>query len=205
MSVTKIPTTLRTRVLDRDGRRCLWCGRDSSDGIKLHIDHVLSEMFNGKTSYYNLGTLCNECNNGKSSDYYGSLLLTTILSKAPEIFDMISDREMEHGKHPETGGYYDGILHEVSLSFFKGDDRYRREKISSYYLIHGGDLRSMVDPDTQIRIIDKRTKAILQLKERVRDFMFENHGYLERIEDGKLVFRVKQPITEDIKMNQPQH
>lgn len=57
----------RFSIMQRDGFRCQLCGRDASDGIKLHIDHRTSYEDSGKTVEENLWTLCNECNQGKGA------------------------------------------------------------------------------------------------------------------------------------------
>jgi 5-methylcytosine-specific restriction endonuclease McrA len=58
--------TLRTKILERDGRRCVICGASASDGVKLHIDHIVPIAKGGKTIESNLRVLCDQCNLGKS-------------------------------------------------------------------------------------------------------------------------------------------
>ncbi len=108
MSKTKIPPKRRAEIINRDDRKCLWCGRSVVDGIKLEVDHVVSEAFQGSSTGDNLGTLCNECNGGKSSDYFGNYLLTTLLIKAPNIFDNIKNHNTESGLNPDTEKPHDG-------------------------------------------------------------------------------------------------
>jgi hypothetical protein len=57
--------SLRYHVLERDGFACRLCGRTVSDGVKLHVDHVLPICKDGKSTVDNLQTLCEECNVGK--------------------------------------------------------------------------------------------------------------------------------------------
>lgn len=64
MSVSK---RLRFEVMRRDGHRCLYCGRDPDDGVKLTIDHVVPAALGGTDDPSNLCTACTECNAGKSS------------------------------------------------------------------------------------------------------------------------------------------
>ena len=60
---------LRYDVMKRDGFRCVLCGRDVSDGVKLHVDHIVPIAKGGKTIKSNLRTLCEDCNLGKKDKY----------------------------------------------------------------------------------------------------------------------------------------
>jgi 5-methylcytosine-specific restriction endonuclease McrA len=62
----KMKPSLRYSVLMRDGYACKICGRTASDGVKLHVDHVIPVSKGGKTELNNLQTLCQECNAGKA-------------------------------------------------------------------------------------------------------------------------------------------
>jgi hypothetical protein len=53
---------LRKRVLDRDGGRCRYCG--SKEG-PFHLDHVYPFVKGGETSFDNLVTACEGCNQSK--------------------------------------------------------------------------------------------------------------------------------------------
>lgn len=58
--------TLRFKVLERDGFRCVYCGRSPiEDGVKLEVDHVYPKSKGGSDSMENLVTACWECNQGK--------------------------------------------------------------------------------------------------------------------------------------------
>ena len=59
---------LRLQVLDRDGYRCVLCGRSPAEdrSVKLHIDHIKPFSASGETTLDNLQTLCSDCNLGKS-------------------------------------------------------------------------------------------------------------------------------------------
>lgn len=60
--------SLRYEILQRDGFRCVACGRSAKeDGVKLHVDHIVPVSKGGKTEKSNLQTLCEECNQGKGS------------------------------------------------------------------------------------------------------------------------------------------
>lgn len=59
---------LRFKVFLRDQFRCRICGRDqSTDGCKMHVDHIVAYSKGGKTILDNLQTLCQDCNIGKSN------------------------------------------------------------------------------------------------------------------------------------------
>lgn len=60
----RIPPRLRTRVIDRDGLRCVFCGVDLLKN-EVHLDHVIPESQGGPTSYDNLQVTCGKCNREK--------------------------------------------------------------------------------------------------------------------------------------------
>jgi 5-methylcytosine-specific restriction endonuclease McrA len=62
-----VSVSLRFRVLQRDGFRCVYCGGTPSRGYVLHADHVRARADGGKTTLENLTTSCEQCNLGKSS------------------------------------------------------------------------------------------------------------------------------------------
>lgn len=57
---------IRYNVLKRDNYTCQICGKNSKDGVKLHVDHIIPVAKGGKTVMSNLQTLCDRCNIGKS-------------------------------------------------------------------------------------------------------------------------------------------
>lgn len=58
---------LRYQILDRDGRKCVACGRSPKiHGVVLHIDHIIPKSKGGTYDPNNLQTLCTDCNLGKS-------------------------------------------------------------------------------------------------------------------------------------------
>lgn len=61
----KMSNSLRYDILKRDGFKCQICGASKSDGVKLHVDHIIPVSKGGKTIYSNLRTLCDRCNLGK--------------------------------------------------------------------------------------------------------------------------------------------
>jgi hypothetical protein len=58
---------LRLKVLQRDGFRCVLCGRSPAieRGVVLHLDHVTPFADGGETTFDNLRTLCQTCNLGR--------------------------------------------------------------------------------------------------------------------------------------------
>jgi len=63
---TKVPVSLRTKIMKRDGHRCVLCGATAEDA-QLHVDHIISTDRGGLTEERNLRTLCAKCNFGKSN------------------------------------------------------------------------------------------------------------------------------------------
>lgn len=73
-TIAKTPTragalglSIRYKVLRRDSFRCVLCGRSpaSTQGLELHVDHIVARARGGDNSSANLRTLCSECNLGK--------------------------------------------------------------------------------------------------------------------------------------------
>ena len=64
-----VTPSLRYDVMKRDGFKCVICGATAHDGVKLHVDHILPVSKGGKTEIWNLRTLCDSCNLGKSDKY----------------------------------------------------------------------------------------------------------------------------------------
>ena len=64
---TPISAGLRWDILDRDDRKCVVCGREEKDKVKLHIDHIVPVSKGGQSVPENLQTLCQDCNLGKGN------------------------------------------------------------------------------------------------------------------------------------------
>jgi HNH endonuclease len=62
---------LRMRVLERDGYRCVVCGRRPKDhlDLELHVHHVVPRRLGGPTAEENLVTLCGTCHKGLDPDF----------------------------------------------------------------------------------------------------------------------------------------
>lgn len=78
---TRIKVQLnRKNIMKRDGFKCMYCG----DTKNLTVDHVFPKSKGGKTTWENLVTACNSCNNLKDNKllHEVGLKLTTV-PKAP--------------------------------------------------------------------------------------------------------------------------
>ncbi len=64
-----ISKSLRYRVLERDGHKCVICGRsaNSSTPVELQVDHIIPVSKGGTNRFKNLRTLCTDCNLGKGA------------------------------------------------------------------------------------------------------------------------------------------
>lgn len=58
-----IPAWLRRLVLAADNYRCVYCGNP----VQLQLDHVHPWSYGGRTTFWNLMTLCADCNRVKSN------------------------------------------------------------------------------------------------------------------------------------------
>lgn len=64
----KLTPKIRYQALKKYNYTCQYCGRTASDGVKLHVDHIIPVSRGGKTEMDNLTVACEECNIGKGSD-----------------------------------------------------------------------------------------------------------------------------------------
>jgi hypothetical protein len=134
----KMNPTLRLEILQRDGLRCCYCGRRSSDGVVLHVDHIIPIELGGRTRSNNLQTLCNECNAGKSDhiidvppkgdnpyyDYFYDIYIKTINELGPEKSKEIVTRLDKFCKRWHTDRITaSGIIFMVSLDNWERDHR----------------------------------------------------------------------------------
>jgi len=53
---------LKKMIFERDGYKCVICGRTANEGYELHVDHILPKDKGGKASLENGQTLCSICN-----------------------------------------------------------------------------------------------------------------------------------------------
>jgi predicted restriction endonuclease len=52
----------KNEILERDGYRCVICGKGRAEGVELHIDHIKPKDFGGKAVVENGQTLCAQHN-----------------------------------------------------------------------------------------------------------------------------------------------
>ena len=182
MSKTKIPNKKRIDIFNRDGNKCLWCGRSVVDGVKLEVDHIVPEHFGGFSDLDNLATLCSLCNTDKGGEYYGNYLLSTIF-KVPDIWDrIITASKIDPGR---------GTLYRLSLSYYKFDGYWWQEsKIRHEYFIEDTLLlfKDKRSPNAEIQIREIEKKALLEFKDIVKKFLFENKGFFE-LSGDRLIFK----------------
>ena len=54
----------RQNIYERDGKRCMYCGRS---GVELNLDHVIPRDHGGKTDWDNIVCSCVDCNTRKAN------------------------------------------------------------------------------------------------------------------------------------------
>ncbi len=173
MSKTKISNIKRIHILNRDGNKCLWCGCSVVEGVKLEVDHIISEHFGGSSDFDNLGTLCNLCNSGKSNEYYGNYLLSTIF-KVQNIWDRIITITKND---PGIGTWF-----YLKLIFYKQEgEGYQETNIMHKYLIDDILLisKDRGSSSSEIQIREEEKNALLEFKEIVKNFLFKIRGFFE--------------------------
>lgn len=52
----------KEQILERDGYKCVICGRGYNEGVELHVDHVKPKYLGGKSTIENGQTLCAQHN-----------------------------------------------------------------------------------------------------------------------------------------------
>ena len=60
---SRISRPLRTKIFDRDGRVCVYCGSCEN----LSVDHILPKSLGGGDEEENLVTSCSRCNSMKGA------------------------------------------------------------------------------------------------------------------------------------------
>jgi len=183
MSKKRIPEKIRISVLNRDSQKCLWCGRSAADNVTLDVDHIVAEAWGGNTTEDNLGTLCSHCNRAKGADYFGSYLLTTLFKV----------KNIENWFENKVGGIdfnRDAICCKLSITFYRNiKETFQAHTILQEYLLSNEQNQTNI-PNDSIFNAEKRKEAVLQLKDKIKTFLFENNGFLEELE-GNIVFREK--------------
>lgn len=52
----------KAQILERDGYKCVICGRGKQEGMELHVDHIKAKDFGGEATIENGQTLCTQHN-----------------------------------------------------------------------------------------------------------------------------------------------
>lgn len=63
----RVMPAMRWQVFQRDGWKCVACGKCPDDEVWLEVDHIIPRSKGGKNELGNYQTLCNVCNIGKSN------------------------------------------------------------------------------------------------------------------------------------------
>lgn len=53
---------LKKQILERDGYKCVMCGKGKKDGVELHVDHIKPKDLGGQATLENGQTLCAQHN-----------------------------------------------------------------------------------------------------------------------------------------------
>ena len=53
---------LKQAIFERDGFKCVICGKGKKDGMEVHADHIMPKDFGGKATFNNGQTLCSQHN-----------------------------------------------------------------------------------------------------------------------------------------------
>ncbi len=92
----------RTRVRERAGQRCEYCGlhQDDSPLAVLHIEHIIPKKHGGSDDLENLALACIDCNLHKGSN------LTGIDPQTNEVVELYHPRRQRWRDHFEWDGIY---------------------------------------------------------------------------------------------------
>lgn len=112
MSDSHIPIALRREVIERSSNCCEYCCLSQDDNyFTFHVDHIISEKHQGKTTSNNLCLSCPSCNIAKGSDIAGADVNT---GKATYLYH---PRQQHWADHFDlTNGYIHGKTPEGRLT-----------------------------------------------------------------------------------------
>lgn len=82
----------KLEILERDGYRCVICGRGISDGVELHIDHIKPKDLGGKAIVENGQTLCAQ-HNFKKKNYKQTETGKKMFINLYELAKKVDDKE----------------------------------------------------------------------------------------------------------------
>ena len=81
-------------------------------------------------------------------------------------------------------GRTDGDSHKCQIEFFRNKNvAFLPQIIEHEYFIGGLFLETQENDDTNIQIEEIKNKALLQFKDKIGDYLFENKGFLEELDD----------------------
>jgi len=80
-------------IFERDGYRCIICGKGKQDGVKLHVDHIKPKDFGGQATIENGQTLCAQ-HNFKKKNYKQTETGKKMFIRLYELAKSINDNEM---------------------------------------------------------------------------------------------------------------
>jgi 5-methylcytosine-specific restriction endonuclease McrA len=91
-------------LFDRDGRRCLYCGRTEAEarrmGIRLTRDHVVPLSRGGRDEWRNVATACEPCNHRKADRTPGEARMPLLAEpRTPTLWELVRAR---HGDLDEA-------------------------------------------------------------------------------------------------------
>lgn len=89
-----IPTTLRDFIVDRDKHRCAYClTSEYNCGLRMHVDHIIPESKDGRTTPDNLCAVCFSCNVYKQDRQTGT---DPITGELVFLFHPVQQRWRDH-------------------------------------------------------------------------------------------------------------
>jgi ribosomal protein S27AE len=87
------------RIFERDEFACIYCGRSSiTDGVKLHLEHIIPLSAGGKSKANNLVTSCATCNLSKGKTLFGNKTIGVLLTIVRERNSKFGICENQHIK-----------------------------------------------------------------------------------------------------------
>jgi len=133
-----IPVRIRRRVLERDGYRCVWCGRKE----KKRISYFIQKRAGGETSYYNLVTTCKGCKQKRHYDTPSQFIEKLQLEKLDLFQEVIMRVKVIRPNGEEIVGEIDELPKPGPTAF------------QPFYLRHyGNGERELIYPERGMRII----------------------------------------------------
>lgn len=84
----------KSTILERDGYRCVICGRGAADGVELQVDHIKAKDFGGEATIENGQTLCAQ-HNFKKKNYKQTETGKKMFIRLYELAKNIGDNETQ--------------------------------------------------------------------------------------------------------------